>query len=161
MAQTRRSRDPLPLNRVGGVALEAFKECIRCWPLRVTGFDYRTNRVETRTVNLGSTAIAQRNFHELIEGGHAKPEELYACAWIAGNKWVKEGYIWIPHLATFFGPEKEMWANFLDEAVALLAEQERLNPTPKITPCQVQTIAQTDTENGGIGPLFDIQTEAS
>lgn len=124
MTYTKRSRDPLPLNRVGGVALEAFQECVRCWPLKVTGWNYRTNQHETKRVNLGSTALAQRNFYELVSGGHATPQELYACAWVASKTWQEEGYIWVPHLATFFGPEKEMWSGFLDQARDLLAQQE-------------------------------------
>lgn len=120
--QVRRSRDPLPLNRVGGVALEAFNEAVRCWPLEVSGWNSLLQRHEVKKVGLGNTAIAQRNFLELIEGGHATAQELYACAWVASNKWKEQGYIWVPHLATFYGPEKELWATYLDEAREMLAK---------------------------------------
>lgn len=119
--QVRRSRDPLPLNRIGGPALEAFQEAVRCWPLEVSGWNNRLNQHESHhKVALGNTSIAQRNFLELVEGGHATPQQLYACAWVASKKWKEEGYIWIPHLATFFGPEKEIWASYLDEANQML-----------------------------------------
>ena len=136
MAQTRRVRNPLPLTRGGGEGLEAFRECIRCWPMEITGWNYRTNGTERRKINLGSTAQAERNFSELVEGGHATPRQLYTCAWLASKNWREEGYIWVPHLATFFGPEKEIWANFMDDAKKLIEEQDMTIDMPEIIPSE-------------------------
>ena len=145
MAQTRRARNPLPLTKGGCKGLEAFQECIRCWPLEITGWNYRTNKIELRKINLGSTAIAERNFSQLVEEGHATPRQLYACAWIASKTWRQEGYIWVPHLATFFGPEKEIWANFLDDANKLVEEQDMTIEMPEINPSEGACApAQTD-----------------
>lgn len=112
----KRTRDPLPLNRVGGTALEAFEEARACWPMEIYGWNERNTRNEARKISIGNIPQAQKFFLQLIEEGHATAQELYACAWVAVEEWKRTGYLWIPHLSTFYGPDKETWAQFLPKA---------------------------------------------
>lgn len=118
----KRTRDPMPLNRIGGIPLEAFEEAAACWPVEITGFNDRTRRNETRRIERGNLHTAQKNFLALIEEGAATAQELYACAFVACSQWRREGYLWVPHLSTFYGPEKETWTAFLPAAREALAK---------------------------------------
>lgn len=121
----KRTRDPLPLNRIGGEVLECFEEAKACWPNEITGWNDRLRSNETRKVAIGNIQTAQKFFLQLVEEGHATAQELYACAWVASNKWKREGYLWVPHLSTFYGPEKEVWAQYLQEAKRVIQEADK------------------------------------
>jgi len=118
-----RSKLALPLNAEGGTTLEAFHEAQRCYPIEAHGFNERTRSEESRRVNLGSTSQAQRYWAEIIDRGEATAQELYACAWVARQRWKAERYLWVPNFSTFYGPEKAWWTNFIDEAREALARE--------------------------------------
>lgn len=123
LKRIRRSRIALPLDFRGGSVLEAFREAKRCYPIEARGFNERTHREEVRRVSLGSNAKAQQYWDLILRTGEATAQELYTCAWIARKRWELERYLWVPNFDTFYGPEKSHWANFLEDARALLARE--------------------------------------
>ena len=123
-APKRKRDEALPLTKTGGTTLDYFRQAQSSYPLEAFGWNDHTKREEKRSVGIGSASQAETYWLEIMDSGQATAEELYACAHVAAKKWRNERFLWVPNFSTFFGPEKNLWANFLPEAKLALAQLE-------------------------------------
>ena len=119
-----RSKVLLPLTAEPGTALEAFQAARQTYPVKAVGFNERTRNRETRDVGVGSLARAQRYWADITGAGLATDDELYVCSWVARRHWERTEFLWVPNFDTFYGPEKSLWANFIDEAREAIKERD-------------------------------------
>jgi hypothetical protein len=105
--------------------IEAWLSAVEAYPTRDVGHNHKTGAWEERNVQRDSPQ-AQANFLAIARSGKATAEELYACAWVAASDWAKSKgeYQWIPNLATFYGPEKAKWLEYLTRARLALSKLE-------------------------------------
>lgn len=70
----------------------------------------------------GSRARAERAYQKIIDAGVATPRELYVCAYHYWRDAQDRGFV--QHVATFFGPDKATWREYLERAKATIAKQD-------------------------------------
>lgn len=97
-------------------SVDAFQAAWEAIPKTVTRWNQGQRRDLEEPVAKGSRAQAERRFQELVDQGIARPRTLYVAFWAYLNEGdgPKRGYI--QHMASFFGPEKATWREWLERA---------------------------------------------
>lgn len=102
---------------------EAFQAAWESIPKTVTRWDQSQRRDVEEAVAKGSRAQAERRFQAIVDEGLASPRTLYVAFWayLTEGDGPKKGYV--QHMASFFGPEKATWREWIERGRAIEAER--------------------------------------
>lgn len=104
-------------------SMEAFQAAWDSIPKTVLRWNQGQRRDIEEPVAKGSRAQAERRFQAIVDQGLATPRTLYVAFWAYLNEGEgpRKGYV--QHMASFFGPDKATWREWLDRGKQIEAER--------------------------------------
>jgi hypothetical protein len=104
-------------------SVEAFQAAWETIPASVVRWDANVRRDIEEAVAKGSRAEAERNFQAIVDAKIATPRTLYVAlyAYITEGEGPRKGFV--QHCATFYGPKKRTYLEWLERARELESER--------------------------------------